>query len=127
MVSVLTLLANFAKDPFQLLCIRFLTCLGIGGCWPNGVALVSEAWSKIARPIMASLIGMAGNIGIFSFAKIMAHYPVDADSFRNIFFRGGLCPTWSYHFAFYQRVPNLDQFMNSTSTDNNNEPDALRF
>ena len=54
--SALTGIACFVKDPLQLLCIRFLACLGIGGCWPNGVALVSETWSKIARPAMASLI-----------------------------------------------------------------------
>jgi SHS family sialic acid transporter-like MFS transporter len=86
--SVLTGFAYFVKDPLQLLCIRFLACLGIGGCWPNGVALVSEAWSKIARPVMASLIGMAGNIGIFTFATMMAQNPVDADSFRSVFLIG---------------------------------------
>ena len=86
--SVLTGLAYFVKDPLQLLCIRFLACLGIGGCWPNGVALVSEAWSKIARPVMASLIGMAGNIGIFTFATLMAQNPVDVDSFRGVFLIG---------------------------------------
>ena len=86
--SVLTGLAYFVKDPLQLLCIRFLACLGIGGCWPNGVALVSETWSKIARPVMASLIGMAGNIGIFTFATLMAQNPVDVDSFRGVFLIG---------------------------------------
>jgi len=86
--STLTGLAYFVKDPLQLLCIRFLACLGIGGCWPNGVALVSEAWSKLARPVMASLIGMAGNIGIFTFATMMAKNPADADSFRSVFLIG---------------------------------------
>ena len=86
--SALTGLAYFVKDPLQLLCIRFLACLGIGGCWPNGVALVSETWSKIARPVMASLIGMAGNIGIFTFATMMAENPADADSFRGVFLIG---------------------------------------
>jgi len=86
--SALTGIAYFVKDPLQLLCIRFLACLGIGGCWPNGVALVSEAWSKIARPVMASLIGMAGNIGIFTFATMMAKNPADADSFRGVFLIG---------------------------------------
>ncbi|MFN0128782.1 MAG: MFS transporter [Verrucomicrobiales bacterium] len=63
--SAFTGLASFARDPSQLFAIRFIACLGVGGCWPNGVALVSEAWSNFARPIMASMIGMAGNIGIF--------------------------------------------------------------
>ena len=123
--SILTLLANFAGDPFQLLCIRFLACLGIGGCWPNGVALVSEAWSKIARPIMASLIGMAGNIGIFSFAKIMANYPVDADSFRNIFLLGAIsAPLGVIILLFIKESPTWVSSKDSTSSDSNNKSDS---
>ncbi len=86
--SVLTALAWFARDPAQLLVIRFLACLGVGGCWPNGVALVSETWSKVARPVMASMIGMAGNLGIFAFATLMAKNPVSPDSFRWVFLVG---------------------------------------
>ena len=123
--SILTLLANFAGDPFQLLCIRFLACLGIGGCWPNGVALVSEAWSKIARPIMASLIGMAGNIGIFSFAKIMANYPVDADSFRNIFLLGAIsAPLGVIILLFIKESPTWISSKDSTSPTSNNKSDS---
>ena len=86
--SVLTALAWFARDPAQLLVIRFLACLGVGGCWPNGVALVSETWSKVARPVMASMIGMAGNLGIFAFATLMAKNPASPDSFRWVFLVG---------------------------------------
>jgi len=31
--------------------LRFLTCLGIGGMWPNGMALLQEAWPNTAKPI----------------------------------------------------------------------------
>ena len=86
--SVLTALAYFAKSPGQLLVIRFLACLGVGGCWPNGVALVSEAWANIARPVMASLIGMAGNVGIFAYATLMASNPATTESFRWVFLVG---------------------------------------
>ena len=65
--SAFTGLSYFVGDPFQLLVLRFIACLGIGGTWPNGVALVTEAFSKIAGPVMASMIGMAGNVGIFGF------------------------------------------------------------
>lgn len=64
--STLTGLTWFAQSPAQLLTLRFLACLGIGGTWPNGVALVGEVWANTARPILASAIGMAGNLGIFS-------------------------------------------------------------
>jgi len=68
--SLFTGASYIAQNPAQLLLLRFIACLGVGGCWPNGVALVSEAWSRIARPLMASLIGMAGNVGIFTISTL---------------------------------------------------------
>ena len=68
--SLFTGASYIAQTPAQLLMLRFIACLGVGGCWPNGVALVSEAWSRIARPLMASLIGMAGNVGIFTISTL---------------------------------------------------------
>jgi MFS family permease len=32
--------------------------------WPTGVALCSEAWSEVSRPMLAGLIGTAANVGI---------------------------------------------------------------
>ena len=49
--------------PEELLVLRFLACMGVGGIWPNGVALVSEAWSDVSRPTLAGLIGAAANLG----------------------------------------------------------------
>jgi MFS family permease len=86
--SAFTGLAYFARDPAELFAIRFVACLGVGGCWPNGVALVSEAWSNFARPIIASMIGMAGNIGIFAFSSMLVMKPVTPDSFRWVFLVG---------------------------------------
>ncbi|MDA7633461.1 MFS transporter, partial [bacterium] len=51
--SAFTGFSYFVTDPFELLVLRFIACMGIGGTWPNGVALVTEAFSKIAGPIMA--------------------------------------------------------------------------
>ena len=39
--------------------------MGVGGMWPNGVALMSEAWASASRPLLAGVIGTAANIGIF--------------------------------------------------------------
>lgn len=101
--SGLTALAWFARDPMQLLIIRFLACLGIGGCWPNGVALVSETWSKVARPVMASMIGMAGNLGIFAFATLMAKNPASPDSFRWVFLVGASAAPLGLIILFFLR------------------------
>ena len=50
--------------------MRFLVCMGMGGMWPNGVALMSEVWSGVSRPLLAGVIGTAANIGIFVVASI---------------------------------------------------------
>ena len=46
-----------------MLVLRFLACLGIGGVWPNAVALVAEAWPNASRPFLAGLLGAAANVG----------------------------------------------------------------
>ena len=83
--------------------VHFLACLGIGGCWPNGVALVSETWSKVARPVMASMIGMAGNLGIFAFATLMAKNPASPDSFRWVFLVGASAAPLGLIILFFLR------------------------
>lgn len=88
--SALTGMSFVAHHPMHLLILRFLACMGVGGCWPNGVALVSEAWERVARPVMASLIGMAGNVGIFAVATVLTRYPVTPDSWRWVLQLGGL-------------------------------------
>jgi MFS family permease len=80
--AALTGLAWFAQTPGQLLILRTLACLGIGGTWPNGVALVSEVWSNAARPMLSSSIGMAGNLGIFAMATLAASHAVTPESWK---------------------------------------------
>ena len=87
--SVFTALSYFAANPLHLIILRFVACLGVGGCWPNGVALVGESWSEVARPVMASMIGMAGNVGIFALATLLKYYPATSESFRWVFLIGG--------------------------------------
>ncbi|MCH7988465.1 MAG: MFS transporter [Planctomycetes bacterium] len=54
----------YAQSLEQLLVLRFLACFGVGGMWPTGVALASEAWSEASRPMLAGLIGTSANVGI---------------------------------------------------------------
>jgi MFS family permease len=54
----------FVQTAEQLLVLRFITCLGIGGTWPNAIALASEAFANVSRLAMAGLIGTAVNVGI---------------------------------------------------------------
>ena len=74
--------AAFAQQPWQLLGLWFLACMGVGGMWPNGVALVSEAWSSLSRPAAAGLIGTSANIGIFFMSTLTAQHAVTPDDWR---------------------------------------------
>ncbi len=74
--------AWFAQSPLQLLVLWYLACTGVGGMWPNGVALVAEAWSSLSRPAAAGIIGTSANIGIFLVSTIAANKPVTHESWR---------------------------------------------
>ncbi len=80
--SALAGAAYFAQTPEQLLVLWYLACMGVGGMWPNGVALVSEAWSGMSRPMIAGVIGTSANIGIFMLATIASKYAITPDSWR---------------------------------------------
>lgn len=66
----------------QLLVLRFLAGLGVGGMWPNGVALVSECWSSATRPMVAGVIGTGLNIGILCVSQLGRMRAVTAESWR---------------------------------------------
>lgn len=79
----------FVQSPTQLLVLRFLTCMGIGGMWPNGIALLAEAWSGVSRPILSGIMGTAANVGILIFALItVLHKEVTLEDWRWTFVVG---------------------------------------
>jgi MFS family permease len=61
--AAFTGLCGFAQQAWQLAALRFLSALGMGGEWALGVALVMESWPQRTRPLLAGLIGAAGNAG----------------------------------------------------------------
>ena len=63
-------ITGVVSPTWQLVVLRFITCMGIGGMWPNGIALVSEAWPNISRPILAGAIGTAANVGIMTLSWV---------------------------------------------------------
>jgi MFS family permease len=66
--SIMSAATLLAETPGQLLGIWFLACFGVGGMWPNGVALVSESWPNLSRPLVAGIMGTAANVGLFAMA-----------------------------------------------------------
>jgi MFS family permease len=80
--SVVTGVGFWARSPEQLLVLRFVACLGIGGMWPNGVSLASEAWPDVSRPALAGLIGAAANVGFMLLSIIATWFAITPDSWR---------------------------------------------
>ncbi len=72
----------FAASQEQLLVLRLLAGLGVGGMWPNGVALVSECWAGATRPMVAGVIGTGLNIGILCVSQLGRLRPVTPESWR---------------------------------------------
>lgn len=86
--SLMTLVCYFVTNLHVMLCVRFLACLGFGGSWPNAAALVSEAWPRASRPLMAGVMGSAANFGMVLFAVIAWTLPISPDHWRWPFLAG---------------------------------------
>ncbi|MGE0374094.1 MAG: MFS transporter [Planctomycetaceae bacterium] len=80
--SLFSLAAYFVTSPEQFLVLRFLACLGVGGIWPNGVALASEAWANVSRAMLSGLIGTAANVGFMVLSLAAIVYPITVESWR---------------------------------------------
>jgi MFS family permease len=61
--AVFTGLIGLVRNPWEIVGLRFLAALGMGGEWALGVALVMESWPHSLRPLLAGLIGAAANVG----------------------------------------------------------------
>ncbi len=84
-----SLLAYFVQSPEQLWVARFVVCMGVGGMWPNGVALMSEAWHGVSRPMLAGVIGTSANVGIFLTAVVARNFEITVESWRWVMLMGG--------------------------------------
>lgn len=80
--SLATGISGLAQSLELLLLLRFLTGLGVGGMWPAGVALVSEAWPDRSRPTVAGVMGTAANLGILGIALLGFYFKVTPQTWR---------------------------------------------
>jgi MFS family permease len=80
--SIFTGFIYFASEPWHLTACRFVAALGMGGEWALGVALVMEVWPEKHRPLMAGVIGAAGNVGFALIAVIGIFFKMTMDSWR---------------------------------------------
>jgi MFS family permease len=83
--SLFSGLGLFVQNLEQMLVLRFIVGLGVGGVWPNGVALVSECWPNVSRPIVAGIMGAGLNMGILLLSQIARVWHITPDSWRWLF------------------------------------------
>ncbi|MFM1767995.1 MAG: hypothetical protein RJA22_524 [Verrucomicrobiota bacterium] len=87
--SVFAGLGAHVRTQEEMLALRFLVGLGVGGLWPNAVVLVSECWPQTSRPVVAGIMGAGINAGILLLSQIAQHWPVTPDSWRWLFHLAG--------------------------------------
>jgi MFS family permease len=78
-------LGAFAQSCEQMLFLRFMVGLGVGGVWPNGVALVAECWPNASRPTVSGIMGAGINVGILGLSQIGRYREITPESWRWIF------------------------------------------
>lgn len=83
--SVFAGLGALVQTQEQMLVLRFLVGLGVGGVWPNAVALAAECWPDKSRPVVAGLMGAALNGGILMLSQIARTWHITPESWRWIF------------------------------------------
>ncbi len=74
-----------ARDPWEMLLLRFLVGVGVGGLWPNAMALVTECWSGASKALVTGATSAALNAGILLLALLTRAVPVTDDSWRWLF------------------------------------------
>jgi MFS family permease len=84
-------LGGFAAAPWQIVAVRFVAALGMGGEWSLGVALVMEVWGGRSRALLAGLIGAAGNLGYLTVALLSLGITSVSGGLRDL----GVPPQWA--------------------------------
>lgn len=83
-------LGAFVSAPEQMVAVRFVAALGMGGEWSLGVALVMEVWGGRSRALLAGLIGAAANLGY----ALVATLSLSLDAMRQTLEGWGLSESW---------------------------------
>jgi SHS family sialic acid transporter-like MFS transporter len=103
----------FAKEPWHLGVLRFISALGMGGEWSLGVALVMECWPERYRPWLAAAIGAASNVGFALIGLIGFYFKVTVDSWRWVMLVGALPALLTFFIRLF--VPESERWKASVS------------
>ena len=88
--SIFAMMGAWARTQEEMLVLRFMVGLGVGGVWPNGMALVAECWSSASRPLVTGVMSAGLNAGILLLSQVVRIWTVSPDSWRWLFYLGVL-------------------------------------
>lgn len=83
--SLFAAMGAWAQTAEQMLLLRFMVGLGVGGMWPNGMALVTECWPGASKPLVAGIMSAGLNAGILLLSQVARGWPITPDSWRWLF------------------------------------------
>ncbi len=83
--SCFAALGGWVTTQEQMLVLRFLVGLGVGGMWPNGMALVSECWGGASKPVVSGVMMAGLNAGIVALSQFARAWEITPDSWRWLF------------------------------------------
>lgn len=83
--SVFAAMGAWARTQEEMLILRFLVGLGVGGMWPNGITLVSECWPSASRPLVSGVMMAGLNAGILLLSQVARAWPITPESWRWVF------------------------------------------
>jgi AAHS family 4-hydroxybenzoate transporter-like MFS transporter len=89
--AIATLLTARADTPGQLLVIRFLAGIGLGGIMPNAVALVGEYSPLRSRVLIMMVVGNFFSAGA-AIGGFLAAWLIPNFGWRSVFYFGGAIP-----------------------------------
>ncbi len=88
--SLFAALGAYVQSIEQMLALRFLVGLGVGGMWPNGMALVAESWPSASKPLVSGVMSAGLNCGILLLSQLARLWPITPDDWRWIFQLSGV-------------------------------------
>ncbi|MFN9604000.1 MAG: MFS transporter, partial [Planctomycetota bacterium] len=88
--SIFAAMGAWVTRQEEMLLLRFLVGLGVGGLWPNAMALVAESWTTASRPLAMGVMSAGLNGGILLLSQIARIWPISSESWRWLFYLAGV-------------------------------------
>ena len=120
--AVLTLATAQAQTIHEMLAIRFIAGLGLGGLMPNAMALVGDYSPKKSRVVIMMIISTGFTAGA-ALGGFVAAWLIPAFGWRAVFYFGGIIPL-AIALLMFKYLPESLQFLVLRGKSNLKKPSA---